>query len=278
MGKAKPSSKKASPSNGKGVKVVIFDYGGTLFKATRPWHEVRTEGIAAAHARLKGKGLGMTVEEFSDFSESVFARFTEMEAKEDRDIADRVKYRAIVDSLFSDLPVAKRDSLALEAKRAYWDTVVKSYPLRRSTKEALRHLKSRGIRMGIVSNHHDYESLVGHLEESGIAGHFESVLASEREGVRKPNALIFARSLESLGVGKEDAIFVGDSLMHDIAGARAAGITSVLIDDSEQPQARAKGKPESAKPDYVIKDLVGLREVVSSLQRGRRRTKRRKAA
>lgn len=234
-----------------------------MFKGVRPWHEVRAEGLAAAHARLRRTGLKLPLEEFMELSESVFTHFTEMEAKEDRDIGDRVKYRAIIDSLFPDLPSKRRHALALEANRAFWEAAVKAYPIRRGAKETLKHLESSGIRMGIVSNHHNYEALVGHLEDSGIASHFESILASEREGMRKPNPAIFARSLKSLGVEKEEAIFVGDSLKHDIVGARAAGIKSVLIDDGEQPDTWATpGRKLDAKPDYVISELIGLREIV----------------
>lgn len=230
--------------------------------------EVRAEGFAAAYVPLKTSGLEMTVDSFAEFGDSIFAKYAEIEAREERDIADRIKYQEIVDALLPELPKARRTRLASDANRAFWETATKNYPLRRSARPLLRDLESRGLRMGVVSNHHDYDSLVGHLEESGIHSHFDVVLASEREGVRKPNTLIFARSLKALRVEKEEAIFVGDSPKHDIAGARAAGMATVLIDDGEQQDSWATlggvVGPE-ATPDFVIRDLLALRGIVDSL-------------
>ena len=260
----------SSPPRGKPreVKAVLFDYGGTLFKATRPWSEGRAEGLASAYALLKRSGLEMDLHGFLELSESVFKKYSELEAKEDRDIADRVKHREIVDALFPDLSEERRGELALDATQAFWHTVTRSYPLRKSARRTLRGLATAGLRMGVVSNHHDYESLKAHLEEFGIHSHFEVVLASEREGVRKPNIVIFERSLAALRVEKEHAIFVGDSLKHDIVGARRAGLATVLIDDGEHPEGWATytgATGPEARPDFVIRDLLEIRGIVDAL-------------
>jgi HAD superfamily hydrolase (TIGR01549 family) len=258
------------------IKAVIFDYGGTLFKATRPWDEVREDGLKAVHALLKREGLKMGLEEFKEFAESLFEEYAKREAKEDRDIGDRTKYFDMVGRLFPRLSKTRKATLAARANRAFWEVAVQTYPMRKTARRALEDLRSRGVKMGIVSNHHDYDSLVGHLEESGIALHFESILASEKEGVRKPNVEIFARSLRALKVEKEHAIFVGDSPKYDIVGARDAGIRSVLIDDREQPDTWATpGGPtlEEAKPDYVVNDLLAISGIVASLNDSRPRSR-----
>jgi putative hydrolase of the HAD superfamily len=247
---------------------VLFDYGGTLFKAKRPWSEVRAEGLASAHALLRRSGLTMSVERFSEFGHATYARYSEIEAREDRDIADRIKYQEMVDSLLPELPKARRGRLASEATRAFWETATRNYLLRESARRALKDLASAGLRMGVVSNHHDYDSLVGHLAESGIDSHFEVILASEREGVRKPNTVIFERSLRALKVKREYAIFVGDSPRHDIVGAKSAGIVTVLIDDGEKKDSwftSVESSGPKGKPDYVIRDLLELRGIVDSL-------------
>lgn len=267
-----------SPRGGRReIEVVLFDYGGTLFKATRSWSEVRVNGLASAHLVLKRSGLKATLGEFVELGDSVFQRYSRIEAEEDRDIADTVKFREIVDTLFPRLPDARRARLAKDANDAFWFSVTRNYPLRKSARRALDELKAAGLRMGVVSNHHSYESLVAHLEESGIHSHFEVVLASEREGVRKPNTVIFERSLRAIGAKKESAIFVGDSPRHDIVGARRAGLGAVLIDDGEQPEgwatyAGATG-PE-AEPDFVIRDLSELVGIVESLRGPKDRARR----
>ena len=231
--------------------------------------------MALAHQRLMENGLMMSAEEFAAFGDSVFKRYEEAEAREDRDISDLVKYQDIVDTLLPTLPKARRERLALEAKKAFWDAAVKSYPIRKSARQALEGLRSKGLRMGVVSNHHDYESLLGHLEDSGIRSHFEVVLASEREGIRKPSRAIFVKSLRAMGVESEHAIFVGDSPRHDIMGAQGAGITAVLIDDGEHKDSWAHQKAEG-EPEYVIDDLLALHDVLDDLRGGSRAKSRRR--
>jgi putative hydrolase of the HAD superfamily len=55
----------------------------------------------------------------------------------------------------------------------------------------------------------------------------DTVLTSEREGVRKPDAAIFDRALTRLGVDAASAWFVGDHPDADIRGASQAGLTAV---------------------------------------------------
>ena len=45
----------------------------------------------------------------------------------------------------------------------------------------------------------------------------------------KPAAVIYERVMEMTGVGPEQAIAVGDSMEHDIAGAAGAGCASVFV-------------------------------------------------
>ena len=48
--------------------------------------------------------------------------------------------------------------------------------------------------------------------------------------MEKPDPALFHRALERLGAEPADALHVGDRVELDLAGARAAGIDSVLID------------------------------------------------
>lgn len=85
-----------------------------------------------------------------------------------------------------------------------------------------------------------------------IAELFPFVLISEEVGVWKPDPAIFQRALELGEAAPEEAVYVGDSPEHDIAGARAAGITSVWI--NRTGRAWAGGPP----PDYEIGNLREL--------------------
>jgi beta-phosphoglucomutase-like phosphatase (HAD superfamily) len=82
--------------------------------------------------------------------------------------------------------------------------------------------------LGAISN--SMSSLPKHfLEESGLLKHFKVVVISGEIGYRKPHPEIFRQALLRLGVKPEQAVHIGNSLEEDIAGARNAGMRSVLI-------------------------------------------------
>ncbi len=64
----------------------------------------------------------------------------------------------------------------------------------------------------------------------GIAPLFVQVVTSVEHGRRKPDPCIFRDALAGLGVSRQRALFIGDSLEDDYRGAAAAGLRCVLID------------------------------------------------
>jgi putative hydrolase of the HAD superfamily len=97
---------------------------------------------------------------------------------------------------------------------------------------ALDELRSMGVRLGVVSN---WDSrLPGLLEDLGLARYFDAMVVSGLEGVEKPAPEIFLRAVARLEGDPETTLHVGDVPELDEAGARAAGLASVLIDRRRQ--------------------------------------------
>jgi putative hydrolase of the HAD superfamily len=92
----------------------------------------------------------------------------------------------------------------------------------------VRSLKEAGLRLGVVSN---AEGRVERdLDGAGFAGLFETVVDSHLVGVEKPDPAIFHIALTRMNVEAERTVFLGDVPAVDVAGARAAGLTPVLLD------------------------------------------------
>ena len=53
--------------------------------------------------------------------------------------------------------------------------------------------------------------------------------SSEEAASCKPDAAIYHHALEKAGLGPASALFVGDSLHHDIAGANASGVDCLWV-------------------------------------------------
>jgi putative hydrolase of the HAD superfamily len=92
----------------------------------------------------------------------------------------------------------------------------------------LRRVRAAGVRLGIVSNSEG--ALMELLDRVALSEHFETVVDSGLESVRKPDPAIFRLALTRMGVGPEGVLYAGDIPEVDVLGARAAGLDAVLID------------------------------------------------
>jgi FMN hydrolase / 5-amino-6-(5-phospho-D-ribitylamino)uracil phosphatase len=88
----------------------------------------------------------------------------------------------------------------------------------------------------------------------GVASHVDFIIISEEFGAWKPDPAIFREALRLGEATAADAVFVGDSPDHDMAGARAAGIRAIWVNRAGRPWAG-----ESPQPDYVVPDLSAVR-------------------
>jgi len=115
---------------------------------------------------------------------------------------------------------------------------------------ALVAARERGARLVVASNWDC--SLHEVLAQVGLRPLLDGVLTSAEVGARKPAVEIFERALRIAGVPAERAIHVGDSVLEDVAGARAAGVRAVLIRRGRDPA------PPGIQTIASLSELVGL--------------------
>ncbi len=106
---------------------------------------------------------------------------------------------------------------------------------------ALRELRTRGLRVVVVSNW-DY-SLPEVLREAGLLPLVDGVVASAVVGTDKPDPEPFSAGLELARSAPARALHIGDSLEQDVLGARAAGIHAVLLERGGGSRGAAAGVP-----------------------------------
>jgi putative hydrolase of the HAD superfamily len=103
------------------------------------------------------------------------------------------------------------------------------------TVEALATLRSKGYRLGLISNWDD--RLPELLTGLGLIPGLDPVVVSAIEGVSKPDPGIFAIALERADVPAERALMVGDDPVADIEGALAVGMRAIRVDHgAEHPK------------------------------------------
>jgi putative hydrolase of the HAD superfamily len=97
----------------------------------------------------------------------------------------------------------------------------------------LRELAARGLRIGLISNSH--RCLASFQEHFELRGLITAAVSSSEHGYMKPHPSIFEAALSLAGVEARESVMVGDSLTHDIDGARRVGMRGVLVHRSTDP-------------------------------------------
>jgi putative hydrolase of the HAD superfamily len=93
--------------------------------------------------------------------------------------------------------------------------------------ETLEGLRASDIRVGLISNSHRcLASFQSHFELDGLIA---VAVSSSEHGYMKPHPNIFRAALGLMQVEPSEAVMVGDSLSHDIQGARRAGMRGILL-------------------------------------------------
>ena len=111
-------------------------------------------------------------------------------------------------------------------------------------------------RLGVVSDIWSKSDLyLKEFDRAGIHDLFEVIIFSSDYGILKPSAQLFTKAIEALQVDPSKIVFVGDSLRRDIAGANAAGLSAIWINNGA-----ATPDTPFANPDWVIHDLQDLLE------------------
>jgi putative hydrolase of the HAD superfamily len=217
------------------VEAVIFDWGGTL----TPWHTIdsaelwrlvcaphypddHADRAAAAHEAE----IALWEQARSDHRSATIFRVLERAGIEPTDQLIASYLREWEPHTFTD-----PDGIA-----------------------ALRQLRGRGIKVGVLSNtmwprswHEDV------FRRDGVLDLIDGAVYSSEIDWTKPHPEAFLAAMAAVGVtDPKRCVFVGDRPWDDIHGARSVGMRAVLIPHSDVPTFA------DATPDAVIDSLTEL--------------------
>jgi putative hydrolase of the HAD superfamily len=233
------------------MRAVLFDFGGTLYDY-RCFARAEAESLAAL-ARWAGVEAApdALARAQREAMKAVFAGYRERDYYLHKDL-----FEDALRATLSGLGARADAALLARYRELQWQGHARDFALREGVRETLAELRARGLHLGIVSNIDD-DQLDHLLAIAGVREDFDSVLSSERAGACKPAPAIFAEALRRAGCAPHEAVFVGDSLFHDVGGANRVGLRSVLIwhrDDREPPG-------DGPTPAHVIRRFPELLEI-----------------
>ncbi|MEK6273841.1 MAG: HAD family hydrolase [Actinomycetota bacterium] len=221
------------------LRAVLFDWGDTLMDF-RYDEELMDAAFRAGLAALERTDLGPADEIRAHFRENFEPLFWAPGTLEE------IEYPGLIRQTLGHFGVELSDEELgrfLEAEHAAWEP---ARVLGATTHALLESLRSRSLRLGLVSNAFDPAWLLHRdLEQMGIAERIDHALFSSEVGKRKPHPEIFRRSLAALDVAPEESLFVGDRLYEDVRGAAEVGMTT-----AQAMWFRADEHPDGGEPDY----------------------------
>ena len=229
---------------------VIFDAGHTLIHDATPAGEI-------AEAALATTGIAVPGERIDRAMAGAMKRVQARWHRGDWWLAEATVRALFIDAYAEELrslPGLRADEalvgkVASRIYETYQDPVHwAAFP---DVLPALEVLRAAGVRMGVVSDWgHGLEAILLELE---LGRYLEFLVASARLGVAKPDPRVFDLALARIGARPEECLYIGDTYVKDIMGARAAGIAAVLLD-------RSGDMPPMDCP--TVRDMGGLLHLV----------------
>lgn len=131
------------------------------------------------------------------------------------------------------------ERLTEELARGYAEARrLNSFPMLGAT-ATLRMLKDAGVWIGIVTEGSGREQR-GQIDKLGWSPLIDDLVISEEAGVHKPEPALVRLALTHSSVDANQAVFVGDRTLWDLAPAKSLGMTTVLMDVGLYPEEAAK--------------------------------------
>ncbi len=232
------------------MRAVLFDFAGTLFddQALRDAHlrqlrfVAREAGVEATDRELRAAyRRGM----------EVAYRAVAVQASYLHRTLFRAAFVATAITLGGTIDEATADEAVDRQHRATIEEAV----LRPGCLETLATLQRSSIHVQIVSNIDD-EQFEPMLERLDLFGAIDAWTSSEEANSCKPDPAIYLLALAKAGIGPDQALFVGDSLRHDVEGPAALGMSTAWL------APRHGADPGGAYPDSVITALGEVLDVV----------------
>jgi len=125
--------------------------------------------------------------------------------------------------------------------------------------DGLFRLRASGWKVAIVTNG-TADNQLGKIQRTGLAEAVDAYALSGVDGMRKPDIDLFKVAAQRCGVVLADGGWmVGDHLVADIGGGRAAGLRTIWVDRGTWP-----GHDHDA--DHVVTDVLQAMEILQAEQ------------
>ena len=235
------------------MKAVLFDLGHTLIDYYDDWKgpEERVVGLVCDMVSSSSRDLDR--KEFTSYLSGSLCR-----ARERKNIQMiEVPLVDLMEECLDRYGALDEDNLG-QSLEIFYGVLQEDRKLVNGAVELLHGLKERGLSIGLISDVAwglPSEYPMRDIRYFGLDQFFDDYVFSTDVGLRKPHPKVFKIALSNLGVSASEAMYIGNSLAHDIKGAKGVGIKAVLKRSTYCP-------PAEVLADHTISSLSEIEALI----------------
>ena len=240
-----------------GIKAVVFDFIGTLAVVPEYSNEVSVEKM---YESLVNDGFEVDYERFREVYGAVHHKYWLLRYEKLREVTNAVWLSETLNQLgFATKP---GDEAMRKAVNVYFENYFQAMKPRSCALRTLKTL-SNTYSLGLVSNFTYAPVIHAGLRKLRLNPYFDAILVSQDVGWRKPHPKIFEEALKRLKRGAKETVFVGDSPIEDIQGAKNVGMKAIFI--PSQFFNTEDANSASQHPDIILNDLCELPRILPQM-------------
>jgi HAD superfamily hydrolase (TIGR01509 family) len=209
------------------IKGVIFDFHATLVEGgdAGRWIDAALRLLTEDRGAKPDLSAGWTAG-LREHLDQIWQHAHTIDPTSERDLSQN-RHRDVFSRTVALYPGIRPDLIA-----ALYEVMPDQWVPFDDTLPVLRELKSRGVRIVVLSNIGlDIRPL---LDRIGVSALLDGVVLSFEVGLVKPDPAIYARALELLEIPGSHALMVGDSPRDDVGGV-ALRIRTLILPRTEGP-------------------------------------------
>ena len=238
------------------IKAVIFDFIGTLTNVRG--YSLETSRMASKMKLYKAvvkAGFKVDAKSFVEAYIHAHEKYRIIRYRKLVEVTNAVWISEAINNLgYKTTPDDPRVRTAVNIS---FEDYLSSLELRRWAKRILK-MVSVDYKLGLVSNFTYAPVIYAGLRKLDINRFFNTILVSDEVGWRKPHPKIFNEALKRLRVSAHETVYVGDSPLEDIKGAKAAGMKTIFV--PSQFYTLKNLHESQQKPDIIVRNLYELCE------------------
>jgi HAD superfamily hydrolase (TIGR01549 family) len=239
------------------AKAVIFDYIGTLVNCGNYTMEASREKL---HTALAAEGFEVAKDRFLAAYILAHEKYRKIRYEQLREVTNAVWVAEALSNL--GFKVTAGDYRIKAALNVFFKAYIDTFELRDGAKKLLKQAQQQ-CKVGLISNFTHAPVIYSSLRLLGINTFFNVVVVSEENGWRKPSSHIFQDALKKLQVDANEAVYIGDSPIEDIKGAKEAGLKTVFV--SSQFNTLKDLLESKQEPQFIAKDLKTISEIMENI-------------